>query len=76
VSSSSRPSAWALGYSPARLGSTQPRPGSTFGMVGSNGTAAYADIDSGIAIAVMRNHITADFSAVAAIDDIIAANHD
>jgi len=45
-------------------------------MVGSNGTAAYADIDSGIAIAVMRNHITADFSAVAAIDDIIAANHD
>jgi hypothetical protein len=44
-------------------------------MVGSNGTAAYADIDSGIAVAVMRNHIAADFSVVAAIDDIIAANH-
>jgi hypothetical protein len=44
-------------------------------MVGSNGTAAYADIDSGVAIAVMRNHITADFSIVAAIDDIITANH-
>lgn len=66
---------WALGYSPARLGSTTPRPGSTFGMVGSNGTAAYADIDSGVAVAVMRNHIAADYSAVAAIDDILAANH-
>jgi CubicO group peptidase (beta-lactamase class C family) len=69
------PTTWALGYSPARLGTTQPRPGSTFGMVGSNGTAAYADIDSGVAVAVMRNHIAADFSVVAAIDDIIAANH-
>jgi CubicO group peptidase (beta-lactamase class C family) len=69
------PTTWALGYSPARLGTTQPRPGSTFGMVGSNGTAAYADIDTGVAIAVMRNHTAADFSAVAAIDDIIAANH-
>ena len=64
-----------LGCSPARLGSTPPRPGSTFGMVGSNGTAAYADIDSGVAVAVMRNHIAADFSVVAAVDDIIAANH-
>jgi len=44
-------------------------------MVGSNGTAAYADIDSGVAVAVMRNHIAADFSVVAAVDDIIAANH-
>ena len=46
------PTTWALGYSPARLGSAQPRPGSTFGMVGSNGTEAYADIDSGVAVAV------------------------
>ena len=69
------PTIWALGYSPARLGSTQPRPGSTFGMVGSNGTAAYADIDSGVAIAVMRNQIASDFSVVAAIDDIVAAHH-
>jgi CubicO group peptidase (beta-lactamase class C family) len=69
------PTAWALGYSNARLGSAQPRPGSTFGMVGSNGTAAYADIDSGVAVAVMRNRIDSDFSIVAAIDDIIAAQH-
>jgi len=69
------PTTWALGYSPARLGSAQPRPGSTFGMVGSNGTAGYADIDSGAAVAVMRNRIDGDFSVVAAIGDIIAAHY-
>lgn len=69
------PTTWALGYSPARLGSKQPRPGSTFGMVGSNGTAAYADIDSSVAVAILRNRIDSDFSVVAAIDDIIAAHY-
>jgi CubicO group peptidase (beta-lactamase class C family) len=69
------PTEWALGYSPARLGSAQPRPGSTFGMVGSNGTAAYADIDSGVTIAVMRNHILGDFSAVSAIDDLVTEHY-
>jgi len=69
------PTEWALGYSPARLGNAQPRPGSTFGMVGSNGIAAYADIDSGVAIAVMRNHIFGDFSAVSAIDDLITDHY-
>ncbi len=68
------PTTWALGYSPARLGSAQPRPGSSFGMVGSNGTAAYADIDSGIAVAVMRNRIAGDFSVVKAIDDLVATH--
>jgi CubicO group peptidase (beta-lactamase class C family) len=67
------PTEWALGYSPARLGTAQPRPGSTFGMVGSNGTAAYADIDSEVVIAVMRNHILGGFSAVTTtIDDLVA----
>jgi len=69
------PTEWALGYSMARPGSAQPRPGSTFGMVGSNGTAAYADIDSGLAIAVMRNHILGGFSAVSAIDDLVTAHY-
>jgi CubicO group peptidase (beta-lactamase class C family) len=66
---------WALGYSPARLGNAPPRPGSTFGMVGSNGTAVYADIDSGVAIAVMRNHILGDFSAVTAIDNLVTDHY-
>lgn len=70
------PTTWALGYSNARLGSAHSRPGSTFGMIGSNGAAAYADIDSGVAIAVMRNHIAGDLSVIATIDDIVAAHHD
>jgi CubicO group peptidase (beta-lactamase class C family) len=65
------PTEWALGYSLARLGSTPSRAGSTFGMFGSNGSAAYADIDSGVTIAVMRNHILGGFSTVAAIDDLV-----
>jgi hypothetical protein len=44
------PTEWALGYSPARLGSAQPHPGSTFGMVGSNGSAAYGDFSAVSAI--------------------------
>lgn len=69
------PTTWAFGYSPVRLGSRQSRPGSTFGMVGSNGSAAYADIDSGVAVAVMRNHIVGDFSAVSAIDDLVTDHY-
>jgi hypothetical protein len=34
------------------------RPGSAFGMVGMNGSAAYADVDSGVAVAVMCNRFT------------------
>jgi hypothetical protein len=37
----------------------------------SNRTAAYADIDSGVAIAVMRNQILSGFSTVSAIDDVV-----
>lgn len=66
------PTTWAFGYSPARLGGTDSRPGSTFGMVGSNGSTAYADIDSGVAVAVMRNRIVADLSVAAAIDRAVA----
>jgi CubicO group peptidase (beta-lactamase class C family) len=67
------PTTWAFGYSPARPGGVQSRPGSTFGMVGVNGCAAYADIDSGVAVAVMRNRFTpGDFTAVTTIDRIVA----
>jgi CubicO group peptidase (beta-lactamase class C family) len=49
------PTTWAFGFSPYRPGGVPSRPGSTFGMVGANGSAAYADIDSGVAVALMRN---------------------
>jgi CubicO group peptidase (beta-lactamase class C family) len=65
-------SRWALGYSPDRPGGARSRSGSTFGMVGINGSAAYADIDTGVAIALMRNRFSPDFTAIARLDDIVA----
>jgi CubicO group peptidase (beta-lactamase class C family) len=65
------PASWAYGYSPWRP-SGRGRPGSTFGMVGMNGSAAYADIDSGVAVAVMRNRFTpGDLTTIARIDHLI-----
>ncbi|HTU07123.1 MAG TPA: serine hydrolase domain-containing protein [Trebonia sp.] len=68
------PSSWAFGYSPARPGLPD-RPGSAFGMVGSNGSAAYADIDSGVAVAIMRNRFTTgDFTAAMRIGQLAASD--
>jgi CubicO group peptidase (beta-lactamase class C family) len=67
------PTTWAFGYSPNRPGGVASRPGSTFGMVGMNGSAAWADIDSGVAVAVMRNRFAlGDMATVARIDRIVA----
>jgi CubicO group peptidase (beta-lactamase class C family) len=66
------PVAWAFGYSPDRPGGVPSRRGSTFGMVGMNGSAAYGDIDSGVAVAVMRNRFAPDLTTVARIDRIVA----
>jgi hypothetical protein len=41
-------------------------------MIGSSGSGAYADIDSGVALAVMRNRTIGGMSAVATIDRIVA----
>jgi CubicO group peptidase (beta-lactamase class C family) len=67
------PTSWAFRYSPGRPGGAASRRGSTFGMVGMNGSAAYADIDSGVAVAVMRNRFGPGLTAVARIDEIVAA---
>jgi CubicO group peptidase (beta-lactamase class C family) len=66
------PVGWAFGYSPGRPGRVPSRRGSTFGMIGINGSAAYADIDSGVAVAVMRNRFAADLTTVTRIDRIVA----
>jgi CubicO group peptidase (beta-lactamase class C family) len=65
------PATWAFGFSPYRPVGVPSRPGSTFGMVGSNGSAAYADIDSAVAVAVMRNHFSPDLSAITDVDRIV-----
>lgn len=41
-------------------------------MVGTNGSAAYADIDTGVAIALMRNRFSPDFTAITRLDAIVA----
>ena len=42
-------------------------------MVGMNGSAAWAHIDSGVAIGVMRNRFSpGDLTAVTAVDRIVA----
>ena len=65
------PTSWTFGYSHFRP-SGRGRPGSTFGMVGANGSAAFADIDSGVAVAVMRNRFApGDFTTAARIDQLI-----
>ena len=66
------PSRWAFGFSPQRPGGVPSRPGSTFGMVGMNGSAAYADIDTAVAVAVMRSRFATDLTAVSEIDRIVA----
>jgi CubicO group peptidase (beta-lactamase class C family) len=66
------PSQWAFGYSPGRPSGLASRPGSAFGMVGMDGSTAYADIDSGVAFAVMRNCFADDFTAVTRVDQIVA----
>jgi CubicO group peptidase (beta-lactamase class C family) len=66
------PSRWAFGYAPGRPGGVLTRDGSAFGMIGSNGSAAYADIDSGLAVAIMRNGPPAGLDAVTRIDQLIA----
>ena len=66
------PAEWSLGFSAARLGGTPSRPGSAFGMIGANGSAAYADIDSGVTVAVLRNRFSPDYSAAARVDRIVA----
>jgi CubicO group peptidase (beta-lactamase class C family) len=66
------PASWAFGYSPFRPNG-RGRAGSTFGMIGMNGSGAYADIESGVAVAVMRNRFSAgDFTTLARIDELIA----
>jgi CubicO group peptidase (beta-lactamase class C family) len=62
--------AWADGFSPHRpCGGDADR--SVFGMYGINGSGAYADLDRGVAVAVMRNRFDPDTSVLAGIDRII-----
>jgi CubicO group peptidase (beta-lactamase class C family) len=65
-------SAWAFGFAPYRPAADAATPGSCFGMVGMNGSAAYADIDSDVAVAVMRNRFDpTSFSTIEHVDRLV-----
>jgi hypothetical protein len=42
-------------------------------MVGMNGSAAYADLDSGVAVAVMRSRFDTDPTMLGEVDRVAAA---
>jgi CubicO group peptidase (beta-lactamase class C family) len=65
------PVTWALGYSIGRLGSDARETPTAFGMGGVGGSFAYADTATGVAFALTKNRLTADFSAAQRISGIV-----
>ena len=65
------PSTWALGYSIGQLGSDAQETPTVFGMGGVGGSFAYADTATGVAFALTKNRLTADFSAAQRISGIV-----
>ena len=65
------PVTWALGYSLGQLGSDAQETPTAFGMGGVGGSFAYADTATGVAFALTKNRLTADFSAAERIAGIV-----
>jgi CubicO group peptidase (beta-lactamase class C family) len=63
------PTKWALGYSVGRLGAEDST--TAFGVGGAGGSFAFGDSASGVACAVTKNRLTADFSAATEIINIV-----
>lgn len=61
---------WADGFSTHQPGGSDPDR-SVFGMFGVNGSGAYADLNRGVAAAVMRNRFDPDTTLLASVDRII-----
>src|SRR6266542_2909190 len=67
------PSAWGLGYAIGLPGSTAQDTPTAFGIGGVGGSFAYADTATGIAFALTKNRLTADFTAATQISQIVTA---
>lgn len=65
------PVTWALGYSIGRLGSDSQETPGVIGMGGVGGSYAYADTATGVAFALTKNRLTADFSAAEQLSGIV-----
>ena len=65
------PVTWALGYSIGQLGSDAQQTQGVIGMGGVGGSYAYADTATGVAFALTKNKLTADFSAAEQISGTV-----
>lgn len=65
------PASWALGYGVGRPGAEAEQAPTAFGMGGVGGSHAYGDAATGIAFALTKNRLTADFSAAEQIAGIV-----
>jgi CubicO group peptidase (beta-lactamase class C family) len=66
------PTTWALGYSIGRPGTDPQETPTAFGMGGVGGSYAYADTATGTTFALTKNRLTADFSVVGRVAEIVA----
>jgi CubicO group peptidase (beta-lactamase class C family) len=66
------PTTWALGYSIGRPGTDPQETPTVIGMGGVGGSYAYADTATGTTFALTKNRLTADFSVVGRVAEIVA----
>ncbi len=65
------PTSWALGYSIGRPGADPQETPTVFGIGGVGGSYAYADTATGVAFALTKNRLTADFGAAEQVAGIV-----
>jgi CubicO group peptidase (beta-lactamase class C family) len=62
---------WGLGYGIGRPGADPQASSTAFGMAGAGGSYGYADTATGIAFALTKNRLTADFNAAGLLSEIV-----
>jgi CubicO group peptidase (beta-lactamase class C family) len=62
---------WGLGYGIGRPGADPQASSTTFGMAGAGGSYGYTDTATGIAFALTKNRLTADFNAAGLLSEIV-----
>ncbi len=65
------PVSWALGYALGHPGGDPEGPSTAFGMGGAGGSNAYSDTATGVAFALTKNRLTADFGAAEQVAGIV-----
>ena len=65
------PTTWALGYALGLPGGAPDQASTAFGVGGVGGSFAFGDSATGIAFALTKNRLTADFNAVAEVIQIV-----